>query len=213
MVEHRQEFERELEAIETKVIELFAMVAEDLPGATEALLTANNEVLRTLAEREKVINALYPEIEELANREILLQAPVASDLRFLLSVLRIVPELERSHDLVLQIASRSNHILGDDLSVRSRGIIERMGTLASDMWRQAVDSWYQRDPSVALTLDDRDDEMDELHSSLLAELASGRMALPVAMEMTLVGRFYERLGDHAVNIARRVAYLAGPAKG
>ena len=213
MVEHRQEFERELEAIEAKVIELFAMVAEDLPGATEALLTANNEVLRVLAEREQIIDALYPEIEELVNREILLQAPVASDLRFLLSVLRIVPELERSHDLVLQIASRSNHILGDDLSVRSRGIIERMGTLASDMWRQAVDSWYQRDPSVALSLDDRDDEMDELHSSLLAELASGRMALPVAMEMTLVGRFYERLGDHAVNIARRVAYLAGPAKG
>jgi phosphate transport system protein len=213
MVEHRQEFERELEAIEAKVIELFAMVAEDLPGATEALLTANNEVLRVLAEREQIIDALYPEIEELVNREILLQAPVASDLRFLLSVLRIVPELERSHDLVLQIASRSNHILGEDLSVRSRGIIERMGTLASDMWRQAVDSWYQRDPSVALSLDDRDDEMDELHSSLLAELASGRMALPVAMEMTLVGRFYERLGDHAVNIARRVAYLAGPAKG
>ena len=213
MVEHRQEFERELESIEAKVIELFAMVAEDLPGATEALLTANNEVLRVLAEREQVIDALYPEIEELVNREILLQAPVASDLRFLLSVLRIVPELERSHDLVLQIASRSNHILGEDLSVRSRGIIERMGTLASDMWRQAVGSWYQRDPSVALALDDRDDEMDELHASLLAELASGRMALPVAMEMTLVGRFYERLGDHAVNIARRVAYLAGPAKG
>jgi len=213
MVEHRQEFERELEAIEAKVIELFAMVAEDLPGATEALLTANNEVLRVLAEREQVIDALYPEIEELVNRDIALQAPVAADLRFLLSVLRIVPELERSHDLVLQIASRSNHILGEDLSVRSRGIIERMGTLASDMWRQAVDSWYQRDPSVALALDDRDDEMDELHSSLLAELASGRMALPVAMEMTLVGRFYERLGDHAVNIARRVAYLAGPAKG
>ena len=213
MVEHRQEFERELEAIEAKVIELFAMVAEDLPGATEALLTGNNEVLRVLGEREQVIDALYPEIEELVNREILLQAPVASDLRFLLSVLRIVPELERSHDLVVQIASRSNHILGEDLSVRSRGIIERMGTLASDMWRQAVDSWYQRDPSVALALDDRDDEMDELHSSLLAELASGRMALPVAMEMTLVGRFYERLGDHAVNIARRVAYLAGPAKG
>ena len=211
MVEHRQEFTRELEAIEAKVIELFAMVAEDLPGATEALLTGNNEVLRILTEREKVIDALYPEIEELVNREILLQAPVASDLRFLLSVLRIVPELERSHDLVLQIASRANHILGEDLSPRTRGIAERMGTLASDMWRQAVDSWYQRDRSVALVLSDRDDEMDELHASLLAELASGRMALPVAMEMTLVGRFYERLGDHAVNIARRVAYLAGPA--
>jgi phosphate transport system protein len=212
MVEHRQEFQRELEAIEAKVIELFAMVAEDLSGATRALLTGNNEMLRVLNEREQVIDALYPEIEELVNREILLQAPVASDLRFLLSVLRIVPELERSHDLVVQIASRANHILGDDLSPRSRGLVERMGTLTSEMWRQAVDSWYQRDRSVALALEERDDEMDELHASLIAELASGRMALPVTMEMTLVARFYERLADHAVNIARRVVYLAGPAK-
>jgi len=212
MVEPRQEFERDLEAIEAKVIELFAMVAEDLPGATQALLTGNNDVLQTLNEREQLINTLYPEIEELVNREILLQAPVASDLRFLLSVLRIVPELERSHDLVVQIASRSNHILGVDLSPRTRGIVERMGTLASEMWRQAVDSWYQRDRSVALALEERDDEMDELHASLIAELASGRMALPVTMEMTLVARFYERLADHAVNIARRVVYLAGPAK-
>ena len=212
MAEHRQDFQRELEAIEVKVIELFAMVAEDLPGATQALLTGNNEVLQALNEREQVIDALYPEIEELVNREILLQAPVASDLRFLLSVLRIVPELERSHDLVVQIASRANHILGDDLSPRSRGLIERMGILTSEMWRQAVDSWYQRDRSAAVRLKERDDEMDELHASLIAELASGRMALPVTMEMTLVARFYERLAAHAVNIARRVAYLAGPPK-
>jgi phosphate transport system protein len=188
------------------------MVAEDLPGATQALLTGNNQVLSALTEREQLINTLYPQIEELVNREILLQAPVAADLRFLLSVLRIVPELERSHDLVVQIASRANHILGEDLSVRTRGIVERMGTLASEMWRQAVDSWYQRDRSVALALEERDDEMDELHASLIAELASGGMALPVTMEMTLVARFYERLADHAVNIARRVVYLAGPAK-
>jgi phosphate transport system protein len=209
VVEPRHEFERELEAIEGKVIELFAMVAEDLPAATQALLTGDSEIFQKLAERELVIDALYREVEELVNREILLQAPVASDLRFLLSVLRIVPELERSHDLVMQTASRANHILGDDLSPRVRGLVERMGKLASDMWRQAVDSWYRRDRSVASMLDARDEEMDELHSSLIAELASGRMALPVTMEMTLVARFYERLGDHAVNIARRVVYLAG----
>jgi phosphate transport system protein len=209
MGEQRQEFERELEAIEAKVIELFAMVAEDLPGATDALLSGNSEVIKALTEREQAIDALYPEIEGMANREILLQAPVASDLRFLLSVLRIVPELERSHDLVVQIATRSNHILSDDLSPRCRGLVERMGNLASSMWRQAVDSWYQRDRSVAATLAERDNEMDELYASLTAELASGRMTLPVTMEMTLVARFYERLGDHAVNIARRVAYLAG----
>src|ERR1700745_1490209 len=185
------------------------MVAEDLPRATDALLTSNNEVLEVLLDREQVINALYPEIEELVNRKILLQAPVASDLRFLLSVLRIVPELERSHDLVVQVASRANHLLGEDLSPRTRGIVDRMGDLASEMWRHAGDSWYQRDGSAASALEARDDEMDELHASLIAELASGRMALPVTMEMTLAARLYARLGDHAVNIARRGVLLAG----
>jgi len=209
VVEHRQGFQSELEAIEGKVIELFAMVAEDLPGATNALLSGDDDVLQELAERERFIDALYPEIENLVNREIALQAPVASDLRFLLSVLRIVPELERSHDLVVDIAHRANHILSQDLSPRSRGLVERMGSLASVMWRQAADSWYKRDRSAAVALSELDSEMDELHASLVAELASGRMAIPVTMEMTLVARFYERLGDHAVNIAKRVVYLAG----
>jgi len=211
MAEHRQGFQRELEAIEAKVIELFAMVAEDLPAATHALLSGNNEVLQVLAERDQVIDALYAETDELVTREILLQAPVASDLRFLLSVLRIVPEIERSHDLVVEIARRADHSLSEELSPRSRGLVERMGAVASDIWRQAADAWYKRDRTAAFTLDERDDEMDELHASLIAELASGRMALPVTMEMTLVARLYERLGDHAVNIARRVVYLAGPS--
>ena len=207
----RQEFDRELKDIEAKVIELFNMVAEDLPEATAALLSGNREVVRTLAERDQAIDALYPRIEDLADRELLLQAPVAGDLRFLISVLRVVPELERSHDLVVSIASRASHIRSDDLSARSRGIIEQMGDLATDMWRQAVASWLQRDRSAAAALDERDDEMDDLYASLMAELGSGGMTLPVTMEMTLVARFYERLGDHAVNIARRVVYLAGSA--
>jgi phosphate transport system protein len=213
VVEHRQEFQRELEAIEVKVTGLFAMVAEDLPGATGALLSGDSEVLGVLAERDQVIDALYREIDQLASREILLQAPVASDLRFLLSVLRVVPELERSHDLVVQIAAQASRIAGDDLSPGSRRLVERMGDLAWRMWRQVADSWRHRDRSVALALGERHDEMNELHASLVAELASGRMTLPVSMEMMLVARFYQRLGDHAVNIARRVIYLAGSAAG
>jgi phosphate transport system protein len=213
MAEHRQEFERDLEAIEARIIELFAIIAEDLPEATKALLTGSNEIMQRLTERDKVISALYPETEALANREILLQAPVADDLRFLLSVLRVLTEFELSHDLVIQIASRGNHFVADDLSPRTRGIVERMGTVAADMWRQAADCWYQRDRAAAFALAERDDEMDQLYSSLIAELASGRMSLPVTMEMTLVARFYERIGDHAVNIARRVAYLAGSPPG
>jgi phosphate transport system protein len=209
MNENREEFQRDLERIEAKVIELFAMVAEDMPRATDALLSGDNDALAVLIEREQIIDALWPEIEELVNREIVLQAPVAVDLRYLLSVLRIVPVLERAHDLVISIGSRANHSLGEELTPRSRVLVERMSELASAMWRQAADAWYQRDKTVASSLSERDEEMDELHSSLTAELASGQMSVQVAMEMALVARDYERLGAHAVNIARRVVYLAG----
>src|SRR6516165_1678477 len=186
----RQEFGRELSDIDAKVIELFAMVAEDVPRAADALLNGNSEVARALAERDRVIDALYPEIEELADREMLLQQPLASDFRLLVSVLRVVPELERTHDLIVDIARRGNIILSQDLSARSRAIIEHMGNLASEMWREAVNCWRERDRSVAVALDERDDEMDELYTSLMSELASGGMALPVTMELTLVARFY-----------------------
>ncbi len=211
MSEQRQEFDNELDAIESKVIELFAMVAEDVPIATQGLLSCDTEVVATLAARDQDIDALYLEVEGLANKEILLQAPVASDLRFLLSVLRIVPELERSHDLVVHIAIGARHFLGDVLTPRARALVEAMGDLAAGMWRQAADSWYERDREAAATLAERDEGMDELHASLTAELAAGQISVPVAMEMALIARDYERLGAHAVNIARRVIYLAGSA--
>jgi phosphate transport system protein len=210
--QERRAFDRELGAIEAKVIELFAMVAEDLPRATDALLNGNSEAARALAERDQAIDALYPEIEELADHELLLQQPAASDFRLLISVLRVVPELERSHDLIVDIARRGNLILSQDLSARSRGLIEHMGNLASEMWREAVDCWCERDRSAAVALGEHDSEMGDLYAGLMAELASGEMTLPVTMQLTLVARFYERLADHAFNIARRVIYLAGRAR-
>ena len=211
--QERQEFDRELSDIEARVIELFTMVVEDLPKATDILLSGTAEKVRALAERDRVIDALYPEIEDLVDREILLQQPVAGDLRLLVSVLRVVPELERSHDLVVEVARRASHILSDDLTSRTRALVEQMGTLASEMWREAVDCWCERDRSAAVALSERDNEMNELYASLVAEIASGRMTVPVTMEMTLVARFYQRLADHAFNIARRVVYLAGRARG
>ena len=208
MPEHRQAFQRELDAIDAKVIELFDLVAADLARATPALPNGNSEVVKVLAEHGLVIDLLGPEIEKLVKTAILLQAPVASDLRFLLCVLRILPELEHSHYLVVQLASRGSHIRGEDLTPRSRELVDRMGSLSSDMWRRTADSWYQRDHSTAV-LAERDNEMDELHASLIAELSSGRMALAVTIEMTLMAPLYERLSDHAVNIAGQVIYIAG----
>jgi phosphate transport system protein len=207
--QERQAFDRELAAIEAKVIELFTMVAEDVPKATGVLLNGSSEVVQALAERDRVIDALYPQIENLADRELVLQAPVAQDLRLLVSVLRVVPELERSHDLVVDIARRASRIPDEDLTPRTRTLIEQMGDLAADMWRDTVDCWTARDREAAIALRDRDDEMNELYASLIAEIAFGRMTVPVTMELTLVARFYERLADHAYNIARRVVYLAG----
>jgi len=207
--ELRVDYHRRMEAIEGRIIQLFAMVAEGLAAATDALLSSDRGVMVTLGEREHAIDVVYKEVEELVNRQLALQSPVAVELRFLLSALRIVPELERSHDLVEHIARRGAQGLGAELSPRTRGLIERMGRVGVDMWRMAAEAWFDRDPQAGARLSERDDEMDDLHTALTAELAGGRMGLPVAMEMALVARFYERLGDHAVNIARRITYLAG----
>jgi len=209
MAGNRRNFAQSMDDIDAKVIELFAMIAEDLPAATRALLGGGPEAVTALAEREQIIDALYVEIEQLAGREILLQAPVGSDFRFLVTVVRIVPELERSHDLVMDIAARGGRIRDADLSARSREFAQRMADLATGMWGQATDAWHNRDRTAATAIGERDTEMDQLHASLTAEIASGQMPVPATMEMTLAARDYERLGAHAVNIARRIAYLAG----
>jgi phosphate transport system protein len=207
--EPRKEFHQQLEAIEARVVELFALVAEDLGVATQALLNSDVDALKVLNERQGNIDTIYAELEHMVNRQIVLQGPVAADLRLLLSVLRILPDQERAHRLVLHIAEHATHVLSDDLSPRTRGLVQRMGDTAADMWNHAANAWYQRDRAAADALEEQDDDMDSLHGALVAELASGTMRLPVTMDMTLVARYYERFADHAVNIAHRVVYLAG----
>jgi phosphate transport system protein len=211
VTEPRREFERELEAIEADVIQLFAMVEEGLSQARQALAGGDGDICAVLMQRDREIDVLYRQVEELVQREILLQAPVSSDLRFLLSVLRITPELERTHDLIVQIAASAGSASLEELSPSGQQILTRMGDLVTQMWGKASDCWYQRDPGVAEELAQQDKELDDLHARLFAELAAGGMSARATMEFTLVARCYERLGAHAVNVARRVTYLAGPA--
>ena len=174
MTGYRQEFDRTLEALQARVIELFGMVTEGLPAAAQALVTGGRETAQMLAERERVVDALSLEAEDLAGRQILRQAPVAADLRFLLSVLRIVPELERSHDLVMEIASQAGRIGRQELTPAIRGLASQMGDMACGMWRQTADSWYDRDRSALPALTKQQEHLTELHASLTAELAPGR---------------------------------------
>lgn len=208
MPELRLAFHGEMDKIDKQVVELFALVSEGVAGATEALLTGDRDAAQALMARDRMIDQLYHDVEDLVQRQFALQAPMSSDLRFLLSVLRIVPELERSGDLAEHIASRAARGLSRELTPRIRGLIESMGRVGVEMWRAAANAYEDRDGSAANRLRQRDDEIDDMHVSLIAEIASGTVPIPVAIEMSLIARFYERLGDHAVNVAERVRYLA-----
>jgi len=201
-------FHRELDEIDQKVVQLFALVSEGLSAATDAFLAGDREAAKKLVDRDKVIDSLYIDVEEIVYRQLITQSPMAKDLRFLLSVLRIVPELERSGDLAEHIAARAVRGVASALTPRIRGLVEQMGLVGTEMWRVAADAYVERDPGAASDLNERDDELDELHVSLTAELVSGQLTVPIALEMALVARFYERLGDHAVNIGERIRYIA-----
>src|SRR5207302_11101153 len=136
--EIRVAFHRDLEEIDQKVVQLFALVSEGVAAATDAFLAGDRDAAKSLAERDKVIDSLYTDVEELVQRQFALQAPMAKDMRFLLSVLRIVPELERSGDLAEHIAARATRGVSDNITPRIRGLIEQMGHIASQMWRGAA---------------------------------------------------------------------------
>lgn len=205
--ELRTAFRRDLEAIDQQIVELFALVGDGLAGATDALLADDRAAAIALVERDKLIDGLYKDVEAMVVRDLALQAPVAEDLRFLLAVLRMVPEIERSGDMAEHIAQRATQGLAAQVTPLARGLVERMGRIGVELWQAAADAYIDRDATVADHLDARDDELDALHARLSDELASGAIPTAVAIEMALVARFYERLGDHAVNVARRVRYL------
>ncbi len=201
--------EATLEEIDRKVLQLFALVGESVSGATHALLSGDREAAKTLADGDEVVDTLYHDIEQLTLQELTAGGVTSPDeLRFLVTVIRMLPDLERNGDLAEHVARRAARGLGVELSARSRGLVERMGEVAIRMWRATTDAYAERQPMAASSLDTLDDEMDDLHVSLTVEVVAGTMPLPVAVELAMVARFYERFGDHAVNLAKRVAVLA-----
>jgi phosphate transport system protein len=174
-------------------------------------LSDDRKTAEALVAGDKNIDILAAESEVEAERALSLQTPMGRDLRYLLTIVRVVPELERSADLAEHIAARAAAGLTPQLTPRLRGLVEQMGRVVVRMWRDAASAFIDRDANAADRLVDADDEVDTLHDYLTAELVSGSVGVSVALEMALVGRFYERLGDHAVHIAERVRFLAdGP---
>ena len=194
--------------IDFRMTQLFALVSEALAGATEALLSNDVSDGLRVVEGDQAIDDLAAEVELLVWERLDTEPLPAATLRHLVGVLLIVPELERSGDLAEHIAQRAASNLGADMSPLSRGIVQRMAEVALEMWRVAADAYGDR-AADADSLSEDDEEIDILHDRLTGEVASGTMPTPIGAQVTLLARFYERIGDHAVNLARRIEMLHG----
>jgi phosphate transport system protein len=175
-------------------------------------LAGDRVTAHQLAANDQHVDDLQLHIEQLVFRELTEQRTIGcAELRHLLLVMQIVPELERSGDLVEHIAMRAAQGLAQEISPRCRSMIEDMGRLVTEMWQLAATAFREADPTAAARLRIRDDEIDDLHVTLTGELALVSLPVPVAIEMGLVARFFERLGDHAVNVTRRLTLLSPAA--
>jgi phosphate transport system protein len=192
--------------IDRRVTQLFALVSEALAQATHALLNGEPLTGQAVVDGDQAIDDLTSEVEHLVWRQIDAGPTDQATLRHLVAVLLILPELERSADLAEHVAQRAVMHLGTEMTPLSRGIVQRMTEVALDMWRTAADAYADRS-SQGLALEEADEEMDILHDRLTREVAAEAMPIPVAAQVTLLARFYERLGDHAVNLARRIGTL------
>jgi phosphate transport system protein len=207
-VELRIRYHRHLDELDADVIRLFATVRERVAAATDSLVTGDTEAAHDVTSTDVQVDHLQREVELLTERLLLTESPMCGDMRYLVTVLRIVPQLERCGDLAEHVAQRTIAGLGSRLTARARQLLARMGSRCDTMWAETAKAWTVRDASAAEALDVLDDELDALHDELTAEILNGGITVADAMQATLVGRFYERLGDHAVHIARRIARLA-----
>ncbi|MDA8309145.1 MAG: hypothetical protein M0Z46_00745 [Actinomycetota bacterium] len=194
---------------EQQVLHLFARVTEALARATWALLSADVELGQSVVQDDRQIDGQVGSIEESVWRDLDERIGASAEIRRLVRLLFALSELERSADLAEHIAQRAVLGLGGEMTPVSRGIVQRMSEVAIDMWREAADV-YANGGSGTLDLGETDEELDILHDRLTAEVATGSMQPPVAAQVTLLARFYERLGDHAVNLSRRLGAHDGP---
>jgi phosphate transport system protein len=205
----RDTYHDHLDAVVDDLIQMCRLVARAVAQATAGLVGADlGAVERVIADDESV-NALYRGVEMQAYDLLARQQPVAGDLRVLVTSLRIVVDLERAGDYAVNLAkiARRRHpasAVPDEL----RETFLQMGRTAEEIIRKASDVIATRDLALAAELDDDDDAMDDLTRGLFTQLLQGGGGdIEAAIDVTLAGRYYERLADHAAAVGRRITYM------
>jgi phosphate transport system protein len=206
----RDAFHRELESLDQEVVQMGALVEKSVQLATTALVESDKDLAQRVREGDTEIDAVFMDIEKRSLALMAQQAPVARDLRLVVAILGALTDLERSGDLAYNIAKlvQAEDSLG--LGIKEvRSLVADLGAEAKHLLGAAIDAWAKKDEILAADIERQDDRLDELHARLIKSLVElkGEESLAGAIRLALVGRYFERIGDHAVNLGERVRYF------
>jgi phosphate transport system protein len=206
----RSVFQDELDSVSQTLFDLSVMVSDSMAKATRALMSKNLSLAEEVISYDEKIDTVQHDLDARIIDIIARQQPVASDLRALVTALRMSADLERMGDLADHVAKvvRLRHP-GSAVPDQLLGLIESMGVTAEKIAAKTGVVISTRDTALAAQLEKDDDEMDLLHRQLIAALIAPtwQHGVETAIDLTLLGRYYERYADHAVSVARRVIFL------
>ncbi|MFD5753833.1 phosphate signaling complex protein PhoU [Streptomyces sp. NPDC127044] len=206
----RDAYHEELDSISDGLVEMANLVGSAIGLATTALLDADMQLAESVISADEKVDDLQRDLENRAIAVLARQQPVATDLRLVVTSLRMSADLERCGVLAQHVAKLARMRYPQRAVPRDlRRTILEMGQLAQRLMAQAAEVVITQDVDAALQLEKDDDRMDELHRMLFQHLMDDRWqhGVETAVDVTLVGRYYERFADHAVSVAQRVVYL------
>jgi len=203
-------FDEELKALKQKLLEMAVSAEEQIARAIRALKDREEGLACQVLGREEAVNLLDIEIDEMCMRLLALRQPLAADLRFIASAMKISSDLERIADLAVNIAERTIDLLKTP-QLKPLIDIPRMAVMAQEMVRDALNAFINGDATLARDVCERDDKVDQLNDQVFRELLTYMMQDPStisrAVDLILVGRHLERIADHATNIGEDVIYM------
>jgi phosphate transport system protein len=203
-------FEGDLQAIRERLLAMGSLAEAMIHKSVKALVDRDETLVQAVLGHEEEMDLLCIEIDDRSFTLLALQAPMASDLRFLVGGIKINSDLERIADQAVSIALRAQSLITQP-QVKPLIDIPRMANLAQEMVRKSLDAFVRRDPELARVVIEGDDEVDNLRDQVFRELLTYMMAdtatIPRALALILISRNLERIADHATNIAEDVIYI------
>jgi phosphate transport system protein len=203
-------YEEELQELRHLLLEMGGLVEKQIADAMRALIERDDQFARLIIERDKTVNRMDVQIDDVCLRLLALHQPAARDLRLITTALKITTDLERAGDMAENICERAIELCREP-QLKPLIDIPRMATIAQGMLRQALDAFVREDAELALQVCHQDDSVDQLTDQLLRELLTFMLEDPHtisrALRLIFISKYLERLADHATNIAEMVVFM------